>query len=840
MFRDMKISVKILLVILIMSLGSLLFVFGASYYFMNDMVDEFEQTNITLGINSAEISKNALLAQAEDYLYRLIEKQAQAANEQFYSVNRIVTQSAQYTQSLYENSSNFVGKKMPRPEETENGVACSKYFLVKGVTETPEIASEVNILSSCEYMFRPFLENNPMLENIYIGTESGISYRFSRRNGYNPNYDPRKRDWYKAAVESPDTLVWLPTYTDSYGHVCITAAMSYRDSSGKIAGVVASDVYLTSIIEDAMKLKIGDTGSCFILDADLNFIAHQKMDEPDFKTELTDHVGESSFIDLLKSSAIGIRETSYEGQNSYIAFSRLNETGWIFCASIETQEVTAPAVKAKADSDMLTERSQQQMQKLLFEIFRMFIIFFAVIGIAVIMLSFAVSGTITRPIEELAVNAQKIGEGDFDHKIAVQSKDEVGQLAKRFNEMQDNLKNYLDHLKKVTAERERISTELNLATQIQADMLPRIFPPYPERKEFELYATMNPAKEVGGDFYDFFMIDDDHLALVMADVSGKGVPAALFMVIAKTLIKNRAQMGGSPSEVLADVNRRLCESNEAELFVTVWLGILETSTGHVIASNAGHEYPAVMKSGGDYELLKTKQSPAVATLEGLKFRQNEFDLHSGDTLYLYTDGVAEATNSDEMLYGTDRMLEALNMTKNDSAEEVLISMKKSVDDFTGEAPQFDDITMLCLKYFGGENSMKELTIEAKVENLDEVLAFVDEQLEAHDCSMKIQTQIDIAVEELFVNIAHYAYNPETGPATLRVEIQDEPLSVVITFIDNGIPYDPLAKPDPDITLSAEERQIGGLGIYMVKKSMDNITYEYKDGKNILSIQKNLN
>lgn len=839
MFRDMKISVKMLLVILIMSLGSLLFVFGASYYFMNDMVDEFEQTNITLGLNSSEISKNALLSQAENYLYRLIEKQAQAANEQFYSVNRIVTQSAQYTQSLYENSSNFVGKKIPHPYETESGVACAKYFLTKGVTATPEVENEVNILSSCEYMFRPFLENNPMLENIYIGTENGISYRFSRRNSYNPDYDPRKRDWYKVAVESPDTLVWLPTYTDSYGHVCITAAMSYRDSSGKIAGVVASDVYLTSIIEDAMKLKIGDTGSCFILDADLNFIAHPKMDEPDFKTELTDHIGASSFIDLLKSSAIGIRETSYEGQNSYIAFSRLNETGWIFCASIETQEVTAPAVKAKADSDMLTERSQQQMQKLLFAIFRMFIIFFAVVGIAIIMLSFAVSGTITRPIEELAVNAQAIGEGNFDHKIAVRSKDEVGQLAKRFNEMQDNLKHYLDHLKKVTAERERISTELNLATQIQADMLPRIFPPYPDRKEFDLYATMNPAKEVGGDFYDFFMIDDDHLALVMADVSGKGVPAALFMVIAKTLIKTRSQMGGTPSEILADVNTQLCEGNDAELFVTVWLGILTISTGHVDASNAGHEYPAIMRAGGGYELFKTKQSPAVATMEGLRFRASEFDLNPGDNLYIYTDGVAEATNSDDELYGTDRMLEALNQTIGMSAKDILFTMKKSVDDFTGEAPQFDDITMLCLKYFGGENSMKELTIEAKVENLDEVLAFVDEQLEAHDCSMKIQTQIDIAVEELFVNIAHYAYNPETGPATLRVEIQDEPLSVIITFIDNGIPYDPLAKPDPDVTLSAEEREIGGLGIYMVKKSMDNIKYEYKDGKNILSIQKNL-
>ena len=444
------------------------------------------------------------------------------------------------------------------------------------------------------------------------------------------------------------------------------------------------------------------------------------------------------------------------------------------------------------------------------------------------------------PVKKIAGEAQRFADEHTESKsslsMEIQSQNEIGQLARVLDAMELQVLNYIDDITRITKEKEQIKAELSVATEIQASMLPHEFP---KNNEFELFASMTPAKEVGGDFYDFFMIDSNHLALVMADVSGKGVPAALFMVIAKTLIKNRAQIGGNPSEILADVNRILCEGNEAELFVTVWLGILELSTGHVTASNAGHEYPAVMKSGGNYELLKTKHSPAVATLEGLKFRQNEFDLHSGDTLYLYTDGVAEATNQDDMLYGTDRMLEALNMTKNYSAEEVLISMKKSVDDFTGEVPQFDDITMLCLKYYGGKNLMKELTIEADVNNLDEVITFVDEQLEAHDCSIKIQTQIDIAVEELFVNIAHYAYQPETGQATVRVEIQEDPLAAIITFIDSGMPYDPLARPDPDVTLPAEEREIGGLGIYMVKKSMDNVIYEYKDGRNVLTIRKNL-
>lgn len=249
-------------------------------------------------------------------------------------------------------------------------------------------------------------------------------------------------------------------------------------------------------------------------------------------------------------------------------------------------------------------------------------------------------------------------------------------------------------------EKERIGAELNVATQIQADMLPGIFPAFPDRKEFDIYATMNPAKEVGGDFYDFFLVDEDHLAMVMADVSGKGVPAALFMVIAKTLIKNRAQMGGGPSQILADVNEQLCEGNEAELFVTVWLAVLELSTGNGIAANAGHEHPVIRRAGGEYELVCYRHSPAVAAMEGVRFREHPFHLNPGDSLYVYTDGVTEATDADNQLFGADRMLQSLNRDPDAPAEQLLHTVKKDINEFVGNAPQFDDITMLCLKYFG--------------------------------------------------------------------------------------------------------------------------------------------
>ena len=430
--------------------------------------------------------------------------------------------------------------------------------------------------------------------------------------------------------------------------------------------------------------------------------------------------------------------------------------------------------------------------------------------------------------------------GDDIISLPIRSKDEIGELYQVIRAMQRRIVEYLDNLTRVTAEKERIGAELGIATRIQADMLPRIFPPFPDRNEFDIYASMTPAKEVGGDFYDFFLIDDDHLGLVMADVSGKGVPAALFMVIAKTLIKNRAQMGGGPAEILKSVNTQLCEGNEAELFVTVWLAILEISTGKGLAANAGHEHPIIRRGGGAYELVVYKHSPAVAVMEGLSFREHSFELSPGDTLFVYTDGVTEATNENNELFGTDRLLAALNCDLAAEPKEQLAVVKQEIDDFVGRAPQFDDITMMCLHYMGPEKkNMRELTIEAELENLDKVIAFVDEQLEELECPMKVQMQIDVAVEEIFVNIANYAYVPGKGSATICVSWEEDPKTVSITFIDRGMPYDPLKKEDPDISLPAEERAIGGLGIYMVKKSMDEMNYEYRDEQNVLCIRKRL-
>ncbi|WP_051688448.1 PP2C family protein-serine/threonine phosphatase [Butyrivibrio sp. AE2032] len=284
--------------------------------------------------------------------------------------------------------------------------------------------------------------------------------------------------------------------------------------------------------------------------------------------------------------------------------------------------------------------------------------------------------------------------------------DEIESLSDIMADMEKEIEIYEENLTRVTSEKERLSAELDVASTIQRDMLPQIFPVYPERSEFEVFANMDPAKEVGGDFYDIFMIDDDHLALVMADVSGKGIPAALFMVISKTLIKNRAMMGGNPAEIFEDVNNRLCEGNKSFMFVTVWLGILTISTGEVVEANAGHEDPFLLKKdGAGYEELTVDHDLVLGAMKNTKYNSDSFVMKPGEKLFIYTDGVPEATNSDGLRYEMPRLSKVLNDNIDAEPKELLKKVREDVDSFVGDADQFDDLTMLAFKYNGKQGPL---------------------------------------------------------------------------------------------------------------------------------------
>ena len=330
----------------------------------------------------------------------------------------------------------------------------------------------------------------------------------------------------------------------------------------------------------------------------------------------------------------------------------------------------------------------------------MLLISFAIIGITIILYIFFVRKMVTKPVGKLTAFTQEITKtGTFENQhIDIKTGDEIESLSQSFNFMLAELENYIANLSKVTAEKERIGAELDIAKHIQASMLPCIFPAFPERKEFDIYATMEPAKEVGGDFYDFFMVDDTHLAIVMADVSGKGVPAALFMVIGKTLIKDHTTPGRDLGKVFTEVNQLLCESNSEELFITAFEGVLDLVTGEFVYVNAGHEMPFICKAGGDFEPYKIRAGFVLAGMEGMKYRAGSTRLEPGDKIFQYTDGVTEATNLKNELYGMNRLGAILNKVKGGTPNDILPAIKKDIDEFVGDADQFDDITMLCLEY----------------------------------------------------------------------------------------------------------------------------------------------
>jgi len=394
----------------------------------------------------------------------------------------------------------------------------------------------------------------------------------------------------------------------------------------------------------------------------------------------------------------------------------------------------------------------------------------------------------------------------------------------------------------ITKKGSRIETELNLANSIQKNMLPSIFPPFPEHEEIDIYASMTPAKEVGGDFYDMFLVDDKHLVINIADVSGKGIPAALFMMIAKTLIKNTSEMEDEVNNIFNKVNNMLCNGNKIELFVTSWLGILNLDNGKLDFVNAGHNPPLYFSSKkGRYEFLRTEPNMVLASIENIMYEKHEMYMEPGDRIFLYTDGIVEATNANNDLYGEDRLQLFLNNNLKFSAKENIEGLKNDINKFVGKKEQFDDITMLELNYKNKKEN-NEVNIErvfnAEVNELTKVQEFLKDELKNIGFRKNDINQVLLVSEEIFINIAKYAYKGKVGNCNIKIHVDNENV-LVCTFEDSGTPFNPLKRNDPDFNVSVEERNVGGLGIYMLKNIMDNIEYKYEDNKNILKITKKM-
>lgn len=444
--------------------------------------------------------------------------------------------------------------------------------------------------------------------------------------------------------------------------------------------------------------------------------------------------------------------------------------------------------------------------------------------------------TVTKPMEKMSSIGKVFGEeSEIEVKINsivercknyVTYTSEVGELARSFKEMSKELDSYVNHLTEAHREQEKNHTELTIATKIQFSALPKL----EKFENLDLYAIMSPAKEVGGDFYDFFKIDDTHIALVIADVSGKGVPAALFMMVSKTILQNNLMRGYSPAKALEMTNDKLCANNPLGMFISCFCGVLDLNTGVFQFSNGGHEPPALMRKGDFFSLENVDSGFILGGLPGMTYENYQFQLKPGEILFSYTDGIPEAMNKDKKEFGNERMLAALNSNKFGNMENLCKNVYEAVMKYTGDAPQFDDISMLAFSLTKLETTSKDF--EVNKDCLEDVRNFTAEWSACNGFSQKISSKLAICVDEIVSNVVFYS-----GASQLNIQYRICDGEICTTFTDNGKAFNPLTEAaEPDVSLQAQDRNVGGLGIFMVKNMTREVTYQRHGEQNSITFK----
>lgn len=661
---------------------------------------------------------------------------ATIADTIFTDVENNVRIMADYAQVLFDEPESVSPESAARPDPSMDGTVSVQLMADEGVDfSDPDLSSRLGVIANMSGMLETVYKHSS-LDSCFIGIPDGVFLIADDRAGDKFNEDGSlktipvtQRPWYTGAAAKKD-LYFTDVETDAFnGQIGIVCALPvYHD--GKLAAVVGADFFLDSL-QEAVEASEQYGGFICIVNEQGHVIFSPRK-EGLFQVRLSSESEDlrvsggddlAAFVNDSMKENTPVRLVEADGVQYYMSGVPLSSIGWTIISAVSKEEADKPTVMMEEQYDSILGEAVASYSEEISQAKRMILILLFVVVILSISSALVLSkrivkplNTMTRTMESLSVTREQ-----FRMEDTYRTGDEVEVLAEKFASLSARTIHYVGQVKKVTAEKERIKSELGMATAIQVSQLPHLFPAFPDRKEFDIYASMTPAKEVGGDFYDFFLVDDDHIGLVMADVSGKGVPAALFMMVSKILIRNRVQNGEGPGEALRNVNNQLMEGNEVEFFVTVWLAVVEISTGRGVVVNAGHEHPVLRRSDGKFELIKYRHSLAVAAMENVRFKEREFQLYPGDTVFVYTDGVAEASNSKNELYGTDRMLSILNQNLDADPEEVLRGVMRGISDFVDGAEQFDDITMLCFRYNGPVNEnddSREVSVAVSTDSSD--------------------------------------------------------------------------------------------------------------------------
>ena len=641
--------------------------------------------------------------------------EARLADELFEAVRNRVTFLGDYAAKLFAHPEDWAPMPCDVPEMGDDGVWKVKVIYADGVDPAdPAISSKVGLLANMSDMLISLCKSFEAA-NVYIALPEGAHLSASNNSsswfvdGRLRSYDPRERGWYQKAVEAGGPIFTDGNRDANTGAYCIECAVPVYGPDGALEAVIGTDLYLDemqSVMQQASReggytLLVNQSGRA-VLEPQVEAFP---MDEADKSGDLRDSgleqlsraVGDALGGKTVSAMLGQLRDGAY-----YITATPIRTTGWVLVSAYSQAIAGKPAATLQESSKLIqaevaaTYRTRTKRFRIAAIVILLLLAALTLAGALIL------GGRIVRPLNTITQRISELNDDNIEFKMedAYRTGDEVQALAQSFADLSHKTMAYMDRLVKVTTEKERIGAEMALASRIQSTMLPHTFPPFPDRREFDIFASMDPAKEVGGDFYDFFLIDDDHLCVVMADVSGKGVPAALFMMAAKIILKDVAMMGSSPADILQTTNETLCSNNEAKMFVTVWLGVLEISTGKLTASNGGHEYPALKRPDGAFEIYRDKHGFVLGGIMGAKYTEYEIQLEPGTKLFVYTDGVPEANAADGQMFGMQRMLDALNAAPDAAPEAILRGITASVDAFVKDAEQFDDLTMLCVEYRG--------------------------------------------------------------------------------------------------------------------------------------------
>ena len=660
----------------------------------------------------AEITNGVMGDVVDTSMGRTAELSAMLTDEVFHNLAVRVEMMGDYAQKLFADPSSVGRAEYAAPEKDQDGQIVCQTILADDVDEE-EIADRIGLAANMTDMMTTLFGANADTNSCFIALPEGAflvvddrsASKFSE-SGERVIYDCRTRPWYEQAV-AKETLIFTDVEVDAFtGDIGIVCAMPvYVD--GELAAVVGSDLFMNDAIRSSeangsFMCVINNAGHVVFSPKETGpFCVVESHNAADLRTSSNSELA-SMVADALKGNT-GVRLVHMDDGAYYMAGAPIGTLGWTLLYVLDQAMADKPAEMLVSSYQEIQDGAGATYLSRMRSIRGTMTLLLLVISVLAFISAMILGRKIVRPLNLITKRIAGLNEAnlEFTMEDEYRTDDEIEVLAESFAKLSHRTVEYVAEVRRVTAEKERIGTELHMANQIQESMLPSIFPAFPERSEFDIYAVMDPAREVGGDFYDFFLIDKDHLCMVIADVSGKGIPAALFMMISKIIIQSCAMLGRGAGEILTKTNEALCSNNRMEMFVTAWVGILEISTGKLTAANAGHEYPAI-KTGGRFELLKDKHGLVVGAMPGIVYKEYELDLKPGDKLFLYTDGVAEATRGGDELFGTKRMLDALNKDPDAEPEMLLVNVRRAVDEFVGDDEQFDDLTMMCFEYMGPE------------------------------------------------------------------------------------------------------------------------------------------